>query len=254
MSTHKINENGKIASIIIIGNEILSGKVVDQNASYLSQALRAIGVKVERIVFIPDRIGVIAEEIRSNAHFDLIFTCGGIGPTHDDVTIAGIALAVDQPLIQHPILVQHLKKVYGPMINSAQMRMAEVPEGTELIFSESLRVPVLQHGKIYIFPGIPELVVKKFEAIKERFREAPFHLTKIYLSQREDAIVGQLRETLQHYPRLLLGSYPILHQPDHKILLTLESKEKDYLNEAERFLISSLPEGALVKIEKVPSN
>jgi molybdenum cofactor synthesis domain-containing protein len=241
----------KKTGIILVGNEILSGKIVDKNAVYLTKALRDMGVTVERIVVIPDQIEVISEEIKTmQRHFDLIFVCGGIGPTHDDVTMQGLAEGLDTKLIRHSDLIQTLKEVYGPSLSEAQMRMADVPKGTHLVHSEQLRVPVLQFEQIYIFPGIPELVVKKFEAIKERFRELPFYLTKIYLDQREVAIAHLLEETLHFYPKLLLGSYPILNNSGYKILLTLESKELTYLQEAMQHLLKLLPESSIVKIEE----
>ncbi len=243
-------KNKKVA-ILIIGNEILSGKVVEQNAVYLTKALRAIGVAVERIVVIPDQVTIIAAEIKSlRKNFDLIFSCGGIGPTHDDVTMQGLAKGLERPLIRHPELVQILEKAYGKNLSAAQMRLADVPEGTALVYETPLRVPVLQFEQTYIFPGIPELVVKKFEAIKERFRESPFYLNKIYLDQREEAIAHHLDETLRQFPKLSLGSYPILHNPQHKILLTLESKDNRYLQNAGQCLLKLLPEGSVVKVEK----
>jgi len=244
----------KKTAIIIVGNEILSGKVVDQNAVYLTKALRNIGVSVERIVVIPDQVDVIAKEIKSTRkQFDLIFVCGGIGPTHDDVTMQGLSEGLGCPLIRHPELVLILKKLYGPDLSPPQMRLADAPEGTRFIYSEQLHVPVLQFEHVYIFPGIPELVVRKFKAIKERFREKPFYLTKIYLDQKEEAIAHHLDETLKKHPKLMLGSYPILHNPRHKILLTLESKDRAYLQEATQCLLGLLPEGSVVEIEEAGS-
>ena len=241
----------KKATIIIIGNEILFGKVVDQNASYLSRALRSLGVQLERVSFIPDHVETIAAEIReSHKQFDLTFSCGGIGPTHDDVTMEGIAQGLGKPLIQDPELLKILKEGYGRELNKSQIKMAEVPDGTDLIFSGILRVPVLCYDTIYIFPGIPELVVKKFEAVKERFRESPFFLNKIYLSEKEDNIAEILREALKKFPRLQLGSYPALRRADDKVLLTLESKKQPYLEDATNFLIGKLPLGSIVKIDK----
>ena len=126
---------------------------------------------------------------------------------------------------------------YPPDDLAAQARLAEVPEGTELIFSEGIRFPALRFDKIYIFPGIPELVVKKFEAIKERFRNPPFYLTQIYLAEKEYLLAETLRDVLKHYPALLLGSYPKLHHPEHNLLLTLESKDPAYLKDAAHYLI-----------------
>lgn len=241
----------KKAAIIIIGNEILSGKVTDTNTPFLTRELRALGVSVERITVIPDDVPIIAETIREQVKpFDLIFTCGGIGPTHDDVTMEGIALGVGRPLIQHAALLERLHQSYGPALNAAQLKMAAVPEGTELVLREALRLPVLHLGQIYIFPGIPELVIRKFNAIKEGFREAPFYLAKLYISLGESAIAAHLHEILLHYPSLQLGSYPQLNKTDHKVLLTLESKEKTYLDNALQGLLGLLPVGVVVKIDR----
>jgi len=242
--------SSKNAAIIIIGNEILSGKTTDVNTPFLTRELRTLGVSVQRVSVIPDDVHVIGETVRDYLkRYDWIFSCGGIGPTHDDVTMAGIALGVDKPLIQHAVLLNHLRKNYGTTPNDAQLKMTEVPEGTELIFDECLHVPVLYFRQLYIFPGIPELVVRKFNAIKEIFREAPFHLVKLYITLGESAIAAQLHEILVQYPLLQLGSYPKLNKPDHKIVLTLESKENAYLSQALHSLLDLLPTGAVLRID-----
>ena len=245
------SNHGKNAAIIIIGNEILSGKVTDKNSGYLTGQLRALGVNVQRIVVVPDDVPAIAQEIAfCKKQFDLIFTSGGVGPTHDDVTMEGIAAGVGRPLVHHPLLDQILKKIYAGGLNAALMKLADVPDGLELLYSDHLRIPVLHFGEIYIFPGIPELLVRKFEAIKERFRDAPFHLKKIFLVKEEDEIAEHLNITLRQFPHLLLGSYPILNHPDYKVILTLESKELSYVEGAAKMLLSLLPDDSVLKIEQ----
>lgn len=240
----------KKAAIIIVGNEILSGKTTDVNTPFLTRELRALGVGVQRVTVIPDEVAIIAETVRDHLNrYDWIFSCGGIGPTHDDVTMAGIAVGVDKALVRHSALFEQLTENYGPGLNAAQLKMTEVPEGTELIFSAAQRVPVLHFKQLYIFPGIPELVVRKFNAIKERFREAPFYLVKLYVALGESAIADHLHDILLQYPLLQLGSYPKLNKSDHKIVLTLESKEKPYLHQALQALLALLPAEAVVKID-----
>lgn len=239
----------KTAAVFIIGNEILSGKVVDQNSPYLCKELRGLGVNVQRVVVIPDTPQVIGEEIRANRVFDLVFTTGGVGPTHDDVTMEGIALGVGRRTVQHPILEELLKKVYGSPLNDAQRKLAEVPEGTELINTEGLRLPVLRYENIYIFPGIPELLQKKFSAIKERFKQPPFFLKKIFLKGREEQIATHLNDTLRCFPELLLGSYPRWSQQEYDIYLTLESKDLSYLDKAHRYLLDLLPKEVIIEME-----
>ncbi len=241
--------DSKNVAAIIIGNELLSGKIVDQNAVYLARELRSLGLDLQRIVIIPDDVKHISDEIvYCRGKYDLIFTSGGVGPTHDDVTMAGIAEAVGKPLIQHPELTRLLKEIYRG-VTSTQMAMALVPEGIELLYTEGLRVPVLHFDEIYILPGIPELFVKKFEAIKERFRESPYYLKKIYFSNDEITVAEDLKTTLKRFPNILLGSYPILHQPDYKMIITIESKDKIYLEEAVQSLTNLLPKQRITKIE-----
>ncbi|WP_320412483.1 competence/damage-inducible protein A [Candidatus Manganitrophus noduliformans] len=243
-------QQSKNAAIIIIGNEILSGKVQDANSPYLSGELRALGVDVQRISVIPDEIDTIGEEIAAcRKKYHLVFTSGGVGPTHDDVTMEGIARGVGKPLTHHPILDQLLRTVYGGDLNPAQLKLADVPEGLELLHAEGLRVPVLRFENIYIFPGIPSLLVRKFEAIKERFRETPFHLRKIFLTGDEALVAEDLNKVLRLFPRLLLGSYPILHHPEYKVILTLESKDKAYLERATQSLLLFLPKELVLRLE-----
>lgn len=243
-------QKGKNAAIIVIGNEILSGKVQDSNSPYLTRELRALGVDVQRISVIPDEVDTIGEEIAScRKRYHLIFTSGGVGPTHDDVTMEGIAKGVGRPLIHHPILDQLLRTVYEGTLNPAQAKLADVPEGIELLYAEGLRIPVLRFENIHIFPGIPDLLIRKFEAIKERFRETPFHLRKIFLTGDEAVIAEDLNKVLRIYPYLLLGSYPILHHPDYKVILTLESKDKSYLEGATQSLLSFLPKDLILRLE-----
>ncbi len=243
--------DGKTSAIIVIGNEVLSGKVADQNSYYLLRELRALGVDVQRIAVIPDQVDAIAGEVAACwRRFDCVFTSGGIGPTHDDVTMEGIAAGVGRPLVQHPGLDQLLKDLYPGPLNSAQMKLAAVPEGTELIFLKGLRMPVLYFENIYIFPGIPELLIKKFEAIKERFREPPFHLIRVFISKEEHTIAETLNEIVQKFPCVLLGSYPVLNRSDYKVILTLESKNLALLEEVVQTLLLRLPESAVFNIER----
>src|SRR5215813_4845417 len=124
----------KTAGIILIGNEILSGKIADANAAYLCRELRALGVDVRRIIVIPDEIPLIAREVAAfSRDFDVVFTSGGVGPTHDDVTIEGVAQAMGVAVVRHPILAGLLLRYYGDRLNEANLRMAEVPEGAELV-------------------------------------------------------------------------------------------------------------------------
>ena len=143
------------AGIIIIGNEILSGKVTDTNAPFLTRELRALGVDLKRILTIPDELDEIAEAVREfGPRYDVVFTSGGVGPTHDDVTMEGIARGLGRPLIRHPMIESRLRDFYKEHVNDARLKMSEVPEGAEP-WSRAARVPTV---KVELRPaGIPEL-------------------------------------------------------------------------------------------------
>jgi molybdenum cofactor synthesis domain-containing protein len=240
----------KTAGILIIGNEILSGKVEDQNSPYLVRELRVLGVQVQRITTVPDEAGVIAEEVRAFAdRYDFVFTTGGVGPTHDDVTIAAIAAAFGRGVVRHPLLETVLRRHYGEGITSPQLRMAEIPEGSELVGQGELAFPVIVLGNVYVFPGIPDALRWKFERIRERFREAPYILRRVFLRCDEGTIAEDLSAIQSQFPALQLGSYPILKNPDHNVMLTLESKDAEYVEQALRSLLNRLPSPAIVRVE-----
>jgi molybdenum cofactor synthesis domain-containing protein len=240
----------RTAAAIIIGNEILSGKVVDTNAVFLAQELRAIGVALQRILVIPDEIDVIAQAIRDyHKTYDIIFTSGGVGPTHDDVTIAGIATGLNCRVVHHPVLEQKIREFSGGHMNEARLKMAEVPEGAELIFAGDLNFPTIQIRNIYVLPGIPEIFRAKVAAMKARFAVDPFFLRVIYTRAQESAIAEHLNATLGEFPELQLGSYPKLGDPEYRVRVTLESKDQEYLNRAFENLLSRLPSDIIVRTE-----
>jgi molybdenum cofactor synthesis domain-containing protein len=237
------------AGIILIGNEILSGKVADLNATYLCKELRALGVDVRKISVIADEIGLIAQEVAEfTKRYHFVFTSGGVGPTHDDVTIEGVAQGLGVRVVQHPKLVSRLEQIYRRKLNDAQLKMSQVPEGAELLADE-LIFPVIAVSNLYIFPGVPEIFREKFEAIKERFRDQPFHLFNVYVRIGEGALAAYLNSLIAKYPELLLGSYPDFSKPDYKVKVTLESKDRDYLNRALQEFVDSLPQDGLVRVE-----
>jgi molybdenum cofactor synthesis domain-containing protein len=240
----------KIAGIVIIGNEVLSGKTQDTNSHFLCQELRALGVEVRRIVVIPDDISTIAAEVIAySRQFDLVFTTGGVGPTHDDVTIAGIAQGFGVRVLRHPQLERRLRERHGDSVNDARLRLADVPEGAELVGDGSYLTRVVKLHNVYILPGIPQIMRHLFLSIKESFRESPFFLKVVYIKERESAIAANLNRLLEDFPDLLLGSYPVLNIPEYKVKVTLESKDRDYLNRALEKLLESLPTEAVQQVE-----
>lgn len=240
----------KTAAIVVIGNEILTGKSEDKNASFLIGEMYDLGVALKRIVVIPDDVDVIATAVRECARdFDYVFTSGGVGPTHDDVTIEGIARAFGREVVRHPELEAMLRGYFGDGINEARLRMADAPDGSELIREGDLRWPVLAVQNVIVLPGVPELFRKKFEAIRERFRAAPFFVHVIYTREDEFDIASRLDDVAARHSDVDIGSYPTFTNQDYKVKITLESKAQDSLERARDQLLQLLDAASIARTE-----
>jgi FAD synthetase len=240
----------KTAGIVIIGNEVLSGKTQDINSYFFCAELRQLGVDVQKISTISDEIELIGQEVAAfSKRFDWVFTSGGVGPTHDDVTIEGIAHGFGLKVIRHPDIERRMRQRLGTDVNEARLRMANVPQGAELLATEALFAPVVKIHNVFIFPGIPKILQERFHAIKERFRDTPYFLKVVYVKQGEGVIASIMNDLLLEYPQLLLGSYPVLDIPEYKVKVTLESKDSTYLERALQSFLSSLPDGAVHHIQ-----
>jgi molybdenum cofactor synthesis domain-containing protein len=240
----------RTAGILIIGNEILSGKVVDTNSPFLTRELRRLGVTVKRILTIPDELDDIATAVAEfHRAYDFVFTSGGVGPTHDDVTMEGVARGLRRNVIRHPAIEGRIREVYKDKINDARLKLSEVPEGTELIVDGRLGFPTIKCENVYILPGIPEILEQKFHAIRERFAASPYFLRVVYTTEGEGAIAEHLNATLAAFPELLLGSYPKIGDPEYAVKLTLESKDEVYVDGALRHLLALLPRDGVVRTE-----
>ncbi len=237
------------AGILIIGNEILSGKVTDLNSSYLCRELRELGVDVGRISVVPDEVDVIAHEVRTlSDQFDYVFTTGGVGPTHDDVTMEAVAEAFGVSVVVSPelksLFEQYMK---GAEFNDSHLKMCTLPDGSNLIDSSDFLFPLVSKENVFIFPGIPKLLEKKFESLREKVKGIPVLLRRVYLNRYESDIAHYLNALLEEFPDLELGSYPRTGDEEHHVLVTLESRDADYLDRAHASLLSRLPESFVLK-------
>ena len=168
--------NATTAAILVIGDEILSGKVEDTNARLLIGELRELGVALRRILIIPDDVETVSAAVRElSLGFDHVFTSGGVGPTHDDVTMEAIARALGRPLQRDPAMEHLLRTHFGARLTPAALKMAELPAGTELTAERGwpvMRIRV-EERRIYVLPGIPELCLAKIEALEAIPGELP---------------------------------------------------------------------------------
>jgi molybdenum cofactor synthesis domain-containing protein len=238
------------AGIVLIGNEVLSGKVEDENARYLIRELRELGIQLNRIAVIRDELPKIAKEVRemSDEH-TIVFTSGGVGATHDDLTMEGVARAFDVPLVRHPALFELLQKHYRDRKSDAVLRMADVPEGTELVGLGETIFPIIKVRNVYVFPGVPSYFKMKFEYLKPKLRERPFVLKQIFVSVGESVIADAMTEVQNAHPEVEIGSYPRFDTADHRVKITIESREGSAVDVAVAALLQRFDAAWIVRLE-----
>lgn len=240
------------AAIVVIGDEILSGKVEELNARFLVRELRALGVAVCRIEVIPDTLAEIVESVRAaSERHDHVFTTGGIGPTHDDVTIAAIASAFSVPVVRDPGLAAMIREVSGNRFYERDLRMADVPKGARLLHGEGAqrsRWPVVSIQNVYVLPGVPSILQRKFSMIRDRFRASPFFGRSVYSREGEGAIAGILDQAAADFPAIAIGSYPHIDATDHKVLITLDGRDEAAVVRACEQIVAGLGP-AVVRVE-----
>lgn len=240
----------RTAAALVIGNEILSGKVADANVVYLARELRELGVSLERVVVVPDDVDLIVKDLQAlSAAYDVVFTSGGIGPTHDDVTIEAVAKAFGRRVVRAPAFEALLRELYGARLNEAHLRMADVPEGAELVSNEQVRWPTVCVENVYVFPGIPEIFRVKFPVLRDRLRQDPWHLRMVFTLLDEGNLKAALDRVVAQFPQVMVGSYPKLSDPEYHVKLTLEAKDRAAVDAATEALIASLPPDGIVRVE-----
>jgi molybdenum cofactor synthesis domain-containing protein len=218
------------ACIIIIGNEVLSGRTKDVNLSWLATNLNDIGVRVMECRVIPDIEEVIVSVINSaRKHFTYVFTTGGIGPTHDDITSASVAKAFNKKLIRHPEAVELLTKHYPPdQLNEARLKMAETPEGATLIYNPVSAAPGYIIDNVYVMAGVPRIMQAMFDGIKHSLKGgAKMHSHTISAYVTEGVIAAELTQIQNDCPQTEIGSYPFVHQQRLGTSLVIRATDTD---------------------------
>ncbi|WP_420264661.1 competence/damage-inducible protein A [Candidatus Magnetominusculus dajiuhuensis] len=241
----------KTAGIIIIGDEVLSGKVEDVNSSFAAKGLRLKGIDVRRISVISDDVGEIAAEtINFSRRYDYVFTSGGLGPTHDDVTIEGISKGFGVDIAIHGDLKAILVGHYGDKLTPERLKMAEVPAGSELIKHASIKFPIIQFKNVYILPGQPELFRDKFKVLEQVLSsELPILLTKVYITEYESEIAPSLNVIVAENKDVKIGSYPVMRNADYRVMLTLESMDGEALNRTIKMITNGDFKDKVLRVE-----
>jgi molybdenum cofactor synthesis domain-containing protein len=203
------------AAILVIGNEILSGRTKDANLHYIATELTAIGIRLMEARVVPDiekRIVTAVNELR--AAYDYVFTTGGIGPTHDDITSESVAKAFSVKLVKSPKAVHLLTQHYGEAnLTAARLRMAHVPDGAALIDNPISTAPGFQIGNVYVLAGVPAICQAMFDGLKGGLARGDPVLSKTVSAFVGEGVIAQDLGQLQlRYPALDVGSYPFFRQ------------------------------------------
>ena len=234
------------AAVLLIGNEILSGRTKDANLNYLATEFNAIGVRLLEARVVPDVPEAIITAVNAlRVAYDYVFTTGGIGPTHDDITSECVAKAFGIPLIKDPRAVRLLTDHYGEAnLTEARLRMAHVPEGATLVENPVSTAPGFQIGNVFVLAGVPSICRAMFDGLRGRLMTGDKVLSVTISGHVGEGIIakglGQLQE---RYPQLEIGSYPFFRQSRFGASFVLRGTDQALLkNAAEelRALIRSL--------------
>jgi molybdenum cofactor synthesis domain-containing protein len=222
------------AAIVVIGNEILSGRTQDTNTSWIAGNLVGLGVMLQEVRVVPDvesDIIFAINELRQKV--DYVFTTGGIGPTHDDITAESIAKALDAPLelnqTAYDILVRH----YGSedLVTPPRKKMAMIPVGAKLINNPVSAAPGFQIGNVFVMAGVPKIMQAMFDDVKNRISHGkPMLSNTIACSLPESAIAEPLERIQNKYPTVSVGSYPHFRGGILGLSLVLRSIDEDSLD------------------------
>jgi molybdenum cofactor synthesis domain-containing protein len=199
------------AAILIIGNEILSGRTQDTNVAYIAQGLNEVGVRLKEVRVVADEEPAIVTAVNAlRAQYDYVFTTGGIGPTHDDITAECIAKAFGVPLDRDPRAVERLLRQIAPEnLNEARLRMANIPRGADLIDNPISNAPGFRIGNVHVMAGIPRIMQAMFDGVRHSLKGGKKMLSQsIDIYTGEGAIAAGLTDIQTARPAVEIGSYP----------------------------------------------
>jgi molybdenum cofactor synthesis domain-containing protein len=225
------------ACVVIIGNEILSGRTQDENLAFLARGLNSVGVRLREARVIPDETAVIIATVNEvRGQFDYVFTTGGIGPTHDDITAQSIADAFGVPLVIHPEARRLLETHYRPGdLNEARLRMARVPEGAVLLPNPISRAPGFRIGNVFVLPGVPSIMQAIFAELKSNLKGGARVLSRSLSCQLgEGTLAAELALLQERYADVEIGSYPYFRRGDFGVTLVLRGTDRARLDMAAR--------------------
>ena len=220
------------AALVVIGDEILSGRTQDTNVAQLARWLNGEGIRLAEVRMVPDvseRIGEAVNALRTQ--HDYVFTTGGIGPTHDDITVDAIAAAFGVPVIVHPEARQILEDYYRDRqggLTEARLRMARTPQGAELLRNPYSGAPGVKLGNVYILAGVPAIAASMLESLTGKLEGGrPVVSVTVGARAAESDVADLLRETEAANPGVAIGSYPFFRDGGYGANFVIRSEDGD---------------------------
>ncbi|PZN99148.1 MAG: competence/damage-inducible protein A [Alphaproteobacteria bacterium] len=225
-----MSQSPATAAVLIIGDEILSGRTADTNLNIIARFLSALGIDLEEARTVGDVPAQIVSALNAlRAGHDYVFTTGGIGPTHDDITADCVAQAFGVPLLDHPEAVAILERRYGSDFNAARRRMARIPEGGTLIANPVTDAPGFQIGNVFVMAGVPRIMTAMLEDVAPRLRSGQVVLARTVrvTGVGEGAVAAILGDMARARTDLSFGSYPFGAGSDGEIGTNLVIRGRD---------------------------
>ena len=224
------------AAVLIIGNEILSGRTKDANLPHIAEKLGGIGIRLREARVVPDvEEEIIAALDALRARYSYVFTTGGIGPTHDDITSACVAKAFGVALERNPEAVARLERHYGDpsKLNEARLRMANIPAGATLVDNPISAAPGFQIGNVFVMAGVPNIMQAMLDGVLPRLQGGPaLHARTVACELAEGRIAEDLGALQDRYPDLEIGSYPYFRNGFFGVSLVLRGTDEPRLEAA----------------------
>lgn len=244
-------ERAETAAALVIGNELLSGKVQEANLAVLARTLRELGIHLRRVVMVLDDLDEIASEVRAlSASHTWLFTSGGVGPTHDDVTISAVAKAFGVQVVMSPEMEAMLRAHYKERCTPGHLRMALIPEGASLETTAEVRWPTIRMRNTWLLPGIPEVFRMKIPIVTAKIPAARSYVSHaVYTQMDEGDLQPLLDEVVAAHPEVDVGSYPKWMDESYKTKLTFDGRDDSKVLAARDAFVARLPSGEPTKID-----
>jgi molybdenum cofactor synthesis domain-containing protein len=242
------------AALVVIGDEILSGRTQDKNVSQIALWLNEQGIRLAEVRIVADDSAAIGEAANAlRVKHDYLFTTGGIGPTHDDITVDAIAAALGVPVVIHPQARAMLEKYYtgrGSALTEARLRMARVPEGAELIENRMSGAPGIRHGNIFIMAGVPQITASMLAGLTGMLAGGrPMVSVTVGARVAESEVADLLRETEAAHPGVAIGSYPFVRDGGFGANFVVRSEDGALARETASALAAGLRQAGYEPVE-----